>query len=156
MSNHGTVTRQDRVTVPSPGCLLAIMAPLLAVVLAAAVLMVMYNRQESANDRNEKEALQKTATQARLYAHEVLENDEYPGEAAVRDIAEQHDGRLTSYTRSSGSLTTTVRFFAEYKDTSMFGVSYSRAHRCYSVKFRKNTGGELRETTTPLEKCGPA
>ncbi|MFC8349558.1 hypothetical protein [Streptomyces sp. NPDC057280] len=157
MSDHGTVTRKDRVTVPSPGCLIAITAPILVVLIVASVLMLMYSRQESANDRNEKEAQRKTVSQAQSYAHDVAakSKDAYPGQEAATTIAEQHDGRLISYTPSGSSLATTVRFFAEYKDTSMFGVSYSRAHRCYSIQFRKNANGDLQETTTPLEieKC---
>ncbi|MDW4911018.1 hypothetical protein RB628_38310 [Streptomyces sp. ADMS] len=158
MSDHGTVARSDRVTVPSPGCLVAIMAPILAVLLVASVLMVMDYRQESANDRNEKEALRKTVTQARSYANDVLAKglDDYPGREAVRDIAERHDGRLISYGRSGGSLATTVRFFAEFEDTSMFGVSYSRAHRCYAFEFQRDAEGGLQEKTTPLEKCDVA
>lgn len=155
MSDHGMVTRQDRVTMPSPGCLIAIMAPILAVLIAAAVLMIMHSRQESANDRNEKEALRKTATQARSYADDVLAKaaDGYPDRDAVHEIAERHDGSLISYTRTDSSLATDVRFFAEFKDTSMFGVSYSRAHRCHSIVFRSDAKAGLQETTTALEKC---
>ncbi|KAF2775245.1 hypothetical protein STPH1_7432 [Streptomyces sp. OM5714] len=51
-------------------------------------------------------------------------------------IAEQYDGRLTSFERSEGQLATTIRFFGEYKNTSMFGTSYSMAYRCYSLLLR--------------------
>ncbi|WP_055526309.1 hypothetical protein [Streptomyces graminilatus] len=158
MSDHGTVARQNRVTVPSPGCLVAVMAPILAVLLVALVLMVMHYRQESANDRNEKEALARTVTQARSYTHDVVAeaSGDYPGQEAVRGIAERHDGRLIAYARSGGSLTNTVRFFAEFEDTSMFGVSHSRAHRCYSFEFRLDAERGLRERTTPLDKCDAA
>lgn len=160
MSDHATAARPDRVTMPSPGCLVAIIASILAMLLTASVLMAMHHRQESANDRNEKAALRRTVTQARSYAHDVLAKapDDYPGREVVHGIAERHDGRLISYSyaRSGGSLTITVRFFAEYEDTSMFGVSYSRAHRCYSFDFRRDAEGGLRERTTLLEKCDVA
>ncbi|MEU2429968.1 hypothetical protein ABZ611_10690 [Streptomyces sp. NPDC007861] len=158
MSDHGTVARQDRVTVPSPGCLAALMTPIVAVLLAISVLVIMHYRQEHANDRNEKEALRRTVTLALSYERDVLANarDGYPGQEAVRGIAERHDGRLISYAQSGGSLTTTVRFFAEYEDTSMFGVSHSRTHRCYFFEFRRDAKGRLQERTTPLEKCDVA
>jgi hypothetical protein len=55
----------------------------------------------------------------------------YPsGQEAVRSIAERHDGRLTSYARSEDRLATTVRFLAEYKNTTMFGTSYLPAYCC--------------------------
>ncbi|MEU2269574.1 hypothetical protein ABZ568_24870 [Streptomyces olindensis] len=154
MSNHGTVARQSRVTVPSPGCLTAIMVPILTVLIAAAVLMVMHYRQERANERNKAEALDRTAALARSYARDVAADPNgFPGQEAVRGIAERHDARLLSYARSKDSLTTTVRFFGEYEDTSMFGVSYSRAYRCYSVVLRKGAGGGPQARTSPLEKC---
>ncbi|MEV5355843.1 hypothetical protein [Streptomyces sp. NPDC052693] len=77
----------------------------------------------------------------------------FPGHETVRGIAERHEGRLLSYARSDDSLTTTVRFFGEYEDTSMFGVSHSRAYRCYSVVLRKAAAGVPQARTTPLEKC---
>jgi hypothetical protein len=154
MSDHGSVAPQHRVTVPAPGCLVALLAPIVAVLIAALVLMVMFHRQERANERNESEALNRTAALARSYARDVLAApDGFPGREAVRGIAERHDGRLISYTRSDRSLTTTVRFFGEYKDTSMFGVSYSRAYRCYSIVLRVGAEGALQESSTPLEKC---
>ncbi|GAP47647.1 hypothetical protein [Streptomyces azureus] len=154
MSDHGTVARHDRVTVPSPGCLAAVMVPIVAVLIVASVLMVMLYRQERANDRNEARALDRTAALARSYARDVAAvPDGFPGREAVRGIAERHDGRLISYARSGGSLTTTVRFFGEYEDTSMFGVSYSRAYRCYSIVLRRGAEGVPQARTTPLEKC---
>ncbi|GAA4341254.1 hypothetical protein GCM10023086_77450 [Streptomyces venetus] len=138
MSDHGTVARQHRVTVPAPGCLIALLAPIVAVLIAALVLIVMHHRQQRANERNESEALNRTAALARSYARDVLAAPNgFPDREAVRGIAERHDGRLISYARSERSLTTTVRFFGEYKDTSMFGVSYFRTHRCYSIVLRK-------------------
>ncbi|WP_143655973.1 hypothetical protein [Streptomyces sp. XY006] len=154
MSNHGTVARQSRVTVPSPGCLAAVMVPILAVLIAAAVLMTMHYRQERANERNKAEALDRTAALARSYERDVVTAPNgFPGQEAVRGISERHDGRLLSYARSEDSLTTTVRFFGEYEDTSMFGVSHSRAYRCYSVVLRKGADGVPQARTTPLEKC---
>ncbi|MFE9687718.1 hypothetical protein [Streptomyces sp. NPDC006285] len=154
MSDHGTAARQHRVTVPSPGCLIALLAPVAAVLIIALVLMVTHYRQERANDRNEAEALQKTAALARSYARDVLAVPHHPpGREAVRGIAERHDGRLTSYARSEGSLATTVRFFGEYKDTSMFGTAHSRAYRCYSIVFHRDAKDEPQEKTTRLEKC---
>ncbi|MEU3792793.1 hypothetical protein AB0F07_23820 [Streptomyces fructofermentans] len=158
MSDRGTVARQVRVTVPSPGCLVAVMAPILVALLVASVLMVMSHRQESANVRNEEEALARTVTQARSYGRDVLAqvSDDYPGQEAVRGVAERYDGRLVSYARSGDSLTTTVRFFAEFEDTSMYGVHHSRAHRCYSFTFQRDAEGGPREKTTQLEKCDAA
>ncbi|MFI8194706.1 hypothetical protein ACIF8T_39420 [Streptomyces sp. NPDC085946] len=122
--------------------------------IAALVLMVMLHRQERANGRNEAGALNRTAALARSYARDVMAVSPYPaGQKAVRSIAERHDGRLTSYARSKGRLATTVRFFGEYEDTTMFGTSYSRAYRCYSVVFRKDAAGAPQEKTTRLEKC---
>ena len=71
----------------------------------------------------------------------------------MRGIAERHDGRLLSYARSENSLTTTVRFFGEYEEASMFGVSHSWAYRCYSVVLRKGAEGVPQVGTTPLEEC---
>jgi phosphate/sulfate permease len=154
MSDHGTVARQHRVTVPSPGCLVALLAPIVAVLIAALVLMVMHHRQERANERNEAEALNRTAALARSYARDVMAVSQYPpGQETVRGIAERHDGRLTSYARSEGRLATTVRFFGEFEDTTMFGTSYSRAYRCYSIVFREDAAGDPQEKTSRLEKC---
>ncbi|GAA2768824.1 hypothetical protein GCM10010103_78680 [Streptomyces paradoxus] len=154
MSDHGTVARQHRVTVPAPGCLIALFAPIIAVLIAALVLMVMHHRQQRANERNEAEALNRTAAAARSYARDVAAApDGFPGRKAVRAIAERHDGTLISYARSKGSLATTVRFFGEYEDTSMFGVSNSRAYRCYSIVVRRGAEGVPQVKTTPLEKC---
>ncbi|MER7484071.1 hypothetical protein ABTX60_41670 [Streptomyces sp. NPDC126510] len=156
MSEHGTVARQRRVTVQAPGCLVALFAPIIAVLIAALVLMVMLDRQERANERNESEALNKTAALAGSYARDVMAlslSQDPPGQEAVRSIAERHDGRLTSYARAEDRLATTVRFFAEFKDTTMFGTSYSRAYRCYSIVFRENAAGDPQEKTTRLEKC---
>lgn len=154
MSHNGTVARQSRVTVPSPGCLAAIMVPVFAVLIAASVLMVMHYRQERANERNLAEALDRTAALARSYARDVAAAPNgLPGQEAVRDVAERHDGRLLSYARSDYSLTTTVRFFGEYEDTSMFGVSHSRAYQCYSIVLRKGAEGAPQVRTSPLEKC---
>lgn len=154
MSHSGTVAQQSRVTVPSPGCLAAIMVPVVAVLIAASVLMVMHYRQERANERNMAEALDRTAALARSYARDVAAApNDFPGQEAVRDVAERHDGRLLSYARSDYSLTTTVRFFGEYEDTSMFGVSHSRAYQCYSIVLRKRAEGALQAKTSPLEAC---
>jgi hypothetical protein len=154
MSHHGAVARQHRVTALSPGCLVALLAPIVAVLIAALALMVTHYRQERANDRNEAEALHRTAALARSYARNVLAVSQYPpGPEAVRGIAERHDGRLISYERSGDSLATTVRFFGEYKDTSMFGTSYSQAYRCYSIVFHEDAAGDRQEKTIKLEKC---
>ncbi|MFD5160464.1 hypothetical protein ACFWMJ_20715 [Streptomyces hawaiiensis] len=154
MYDPGTVARRHRVTVPAPGCLVALFAPIVAVLIAALVLMVMHHRQERANERNESEALNRTVALARSYARDVMAFSPYPpGHEAVRGIAERHDGRLTSYARSEGQLATTVRFFGEYKDTTMFGTSYSRAYRCYSIVFREGAAGDPQEKTTRLDKC---
>ncbi len=154
MSGNGTVARQSRVTVPAPGCLAALMVPVVAVLIAASVLMVMGYRQERANERNMAEALDRTAALARSYARDVTAAPNgFPGQEAVRDIAERHDGRLLSYARSEDSLTTVVRFYGEYEDTSMFGLSHSRAYRCYSIVLRKEAEGVPQARTTPLEEC---
>ncbi|MFF8638926.1 hypothetical protein ACF052_32580 [Streptomyces pilosus] len=154
MSHDGTVVRQSRVTVPSPGCLAAIMVPIVAVVIAVSVLVVMHYRQERANERNKAEALDRTAALARSYARDVAAAPNgFPGQEAVRGIAERHDGRLLSYARSETSLTTTVRFSGEYEDTSMFGVSNSRAYQCYSIVLRKTAEGVSQARSSPLEKC---
>lgn len=154
MSDYGTVVRQHRATVPAPGCLIALLAPIVAVLIAALVLIAMHYRQQRANEQNEAEALNRTAALARSYARDVMAVSPYPaGQEAVRGIAERHDGRLTSYERSEGRLATTVRFFGEYEDTTMFGTSYSRAYRCYSTVFRKDAAGDPQEETTRLEKC---
>ncbi|GGQ49597.1 hypothetical protein ACFFKE_08710 [Streptomyces mutabilis] len=154
MSDHGTVTRKLRVTVPSPGCLTVLLAPIVAVLIASVVLMGMHHRQQRANERNEADALNRTAALAESYARDALEVSPYPpGREAARRIAEQHDGRLTSYERSGDRLATTVRFFGEYKDTSMFGTSYSRAYRCYSVLFREDAHGEPHAKTSTVKNC---
>ncbi|MFF9333799.1 hypothetical protein [Streptomyces albogriseolus] len=154
MSHNGTVARQSRVTVPSPGCLAAIMVPLVAVLIAASVLMVMHYRQERDNERIKAEALDRTAALARSYARDVAAAPNgFPGQEVVRDIAERHDGMLLSYARSKDSLTTTVRFFGEYEDTSMFGLSHSRAYHCYSIVLRKGAEGVPQARTSPLEEC---
>ncbi|MEU1923825.1 hypothetical protein ACFW21_19760 [Streptomyces albogriseolus] len=130
------------------------MVPIVAVLIAASVLMVMHYRQERANERNKAEALDRTAALARSYAREVTAAPNgFPGQEAVRDIAERHDGMLLSYARSEDSLTTTVRFFGEYEDTSMFGVSHSRAYQCYSIVLRKGAEGVPQARTSPLERC---
>ncbi|MER7743308.1 hypothetical protein ABTX34_34220 [Streptomyces sp. NPDC096538] len=130
------------------------MVPVFAVLIAASVLMVMHYRQERANERNLAEALDRTAALARSYARDVAAAPNgLPGQEAVRDVAERHDGRLLSYARSDYSLTTTVRFFGEYEDTSMFGVSHSRAYQCYSIVLRKGAEGAPQVRTSPLEKC---
>ncbi|MFC9686463.1 hypothetical protein, partial [Streptomyces sp. NPDC056948] len=141
-------------TVPAPGCLVALLVPIVAVLIAALVLMVMHHRQQRANERNESEALNRTAALARSYARDVMAVSPYPpGQEAVRGIGQRHDGRLTSYARSEGQLATTVRFFGEYEDTTMFGTSYSRAYRCYSIVFREDAAGDPQEEATRLEKC---
>ncbi|MEU4012852.1 hypothetical protein AB0H30_30920 [Streptomyces pseudogriseolus] len=154
MSNSGTVARQSRVTVPSPGCLAAIMVPIVAVLTAASVLMVMHYRQERANERNKAEALERTADLAHSFARDmVVALNGFPGQEVVRGIAERHDGRLLSYARSEDSLTTTVRFFGGYEGTNMFGVSHSRAYHCYSIVLRKGAEGAPQAKTSPLEEC---
>ncbi|WP_454345658.1 hypothetical protein [Streptomyces albogriseolus] len=131
------------------------MVPIVAVLIAASVLMVMHYRQERANERNKAEALDRTAALARSYARDVAAAPNgFPGQEVVRDIAERHDGMLLSYARSEDSLTTTVRFFGEYEDTSMFGLSHSRAYHCYSIVLRKGAEGVPQARTSPLEKCG--
>ncbi|MPY58992.1 hypothetical protein [Streptomyces spongiae] len=134
------------------------MAPIVAVLLAAAVLMYMGHRQEQANERNEREAVRRAATLARSYAGDMLNElrDRYPSEARTRDIAQRHDGRLVSSTRSGESLTTVVEFFAAYEEASMFGTSYSRTYRCYSVVLQEDAKGVPQARTTLLEKCDVA
>ncbi|WP_431992434.1 hypothetical protein [Streptomyces albogriseolus] len=130
------------------------MVPLVAVLIAASVLMVMHYRQERASERNKAEALDRTAALARSYARDVAAAPNgFPGQEVVRDIAERHDGMLLSYARSDDSLTTTVRFFGEYEDTSMFGLSHSRAYHCYSIVLRKGAEGVPQARTSPLEEC---
>ncbi len=88
MSNNGTVAQQSRVTVPSPGCLAAIMVPIVAVLIAASVLMVMHYRQERANERNKAEALERTADLAHSYARDMVvalvAPNGFPGQEVVR------------------------------------------------------------------------
>ncbi|MDG9721088.1 hypothetical protein [Streptomyces sp. DH24] len=130
------------------------MVPIVTVLTAAAVLMIMHYRQERTNERNKAEALDQTAALARSYARDVAAAPNgFPSREAVRGIAERHNGRLFSYARSEGSLTTTVQFFGEYEDTSMFGVSHSRAYRCYSIALQKRAEGIPQARTTPLKKC---
>ncbi|WP_158239611.1 hypothetical protein [Streptomyces carminius] len=122
--------------------------------IATLALMFMGHRQERANERNEAEAINRTAVLARSYVRDVLAAPAgFPGREAVRGIAERHDGRLVSYVRSEGSLTTTVKFFGRYEDTSMFGVSHSWVHRCCSAVFREDAADGLRGKATRLEKC---
>lgn len=151
---HGTAVRDSRATVTSPGCLAAIMVPILTALIAAAVLLTMHYRQERANERNKAEALDRTAALTRSYTRDVAAAPHgFPGQEAVQGIAERHDGRLLSYARSENTLTTTVRFLGEYEDTSIFGVSHSRTYRCYSVVLRKGAEGVPQARTTPLETC---
>lgn len=155
---YGAPSRQARDGAPSRGCLLALMAPVVAVLLAAAVLMFLGHRQDQTNERNEQEALRRTATLARSYAGDIVNEsrDRYPSDARTRDIAQRHDGWLVSSTRSGESLTTVVEFFAAYEEASMFGTSYSRAHQCYSFVLGENAEGIPQVRTTPLEKCDVA
>ncbi|WP_327349997.1 hypothetical protein OG772_31265 [Streptomyces sp. NBC_01321] len=128
---------------------------MVVVVLIAATLLVLANRQDRANERNEQQALRRVASQARSYAGDMLDEakDHHPSEVRTRGIAQQHDGTLLSYTPSDDSLTTIVQFFETYEETSMFGSSYSRTYRCYSFLFQADTEGGTQKGMTPLQKC---
>ncbi|MFI8191973.1 hypothetical protein ACIF8T_24815 [Streptomyces sp. NPDC085946] len=154
MSDHGTVARQRRVTVLAPGCLIALMAPIVAVLIAALILMIAAHRQERTNERNEAEAAKRTEVLVRSYARAVMTASPYlDNPEVIHNIAEKHDGTLTSYRRSKSQLTTTVRFFGDYEYATIFGAEHSRAYWCYSVVFRKNAAGDLQQKITPLKKC---
>lgn len=154
MSNNGTVAQQSRVTVPSPGCLAAIMVPIVAVLITVSVLMVMHCRQERANERNKAEALERTADLAHSYARDmVVAPNGFPGQEVVRGAPRGTTAGFSLTRGREDSLTTIVRFFEEYEDTNMFGVSHSRAYHCYSIVLRKGADGAPQAKTSPLEEC---
>ncbi|MER8226394.1 hypothetical protein ABTZ58_39090 [Streptomyces sp. NPDC094143] len=130
------------------------MVPILMVLIAAAVLMVMCYRQERVNERNEAEALERTAALARSYAQDVAAAPHgFPGQKAVRGIAERHDGRLLSYARSENSLTTTVRFFGEYEDNEHVRRLALPGLPLLLRWAPEGAAGVPPARTTPLEKC---
>ncbi|MFF9124539.1 hypothetical protein ACF09J_14735 [Streptomyces sp. NPDC014889] len=156
-SGPGTRSRSDRDGIPAPGCLIALMAPLVAVALIAGTLMFLAHRQDRANERHEKAALERMARLTESYVGD-LSNEartRYPSEARTRGLARQNHGTLVSYTQSTRSLTTVVQFVAAYDEAVMFGSSHSQVHRCYSFLFEKDAEGGLRKRTTPLESCPP-
>lgn len=133
------------------------MVPIVLVLLAAGTLMIMAHRQNNANARHEKEALEQMARLVESYEDDVQDEarNSYPSQARTRVIAQQNYGTLISYELSDRSLTTLVEFFATYEDTSFFGTSISRAHRCYSFSFKEGVEGGPRRTTLPLQQCNP-
>ncbi|MFJ9150313.1 hypothetical protein ACIRP7_20010 [Streptomyces sp. NPDC102270] len=130
-----------------PGCMLALMAPVILVLLAGGTLMIVSHRQNDAEERHENEALEQIARHAESYEDDVQNEarNGYPSEDRTRAIAQQNHSSLISYGPSARSLTTVVEFFATYEDTSFFGTSPSRAYRCY-------VGGTVR-TTLALQEC---
>ncbi|MET8485940.1 hypothetical protein [Streptomyces tendae] len=133
------------------------MVPIALVLLAAGTLMIMVHRQKSANERRGEEALEQIARLVESYEDDVRNEarNSYPNEARTQAIAQQNYGILVSYEASDRSLTTTVKFFATYEDTSFFGTSISRAHRCYSFRFQEGVEGKPRRTMLPLQQCKP-
>lgn len=138
--------------------MMALMVPVVLVLLAAGTLMIMSKRQDSANERHEREALEQIARQTKSY-EDTVQNESrknYPSQARMRAIAQRSYGTLVSYEPSERSLTTLVEFFAAYEETSFFGTSVSRAYRCYSFRFHMGGGGGPHRTPLPLKKCNPA
>ncbi|MFJ5840279.1 hypothetical protein ACIQGO_26600 [Streptomyces shenzhenensis] len=131
------------------------MVPIVLVLLAAGTLMIMAHRQNSANERREKEALEQIARQAESYEDDVQDEgrNSYPSQARTQAIAQRNYGTLVSYEPSDRSLTTRVKFFATYEDTSAFGTSLSRTYRCYSFRFQEGAEGGPRRTTLPRQQC---
>ncbi|MCO4694490.1 hypothetical protein LRR80_00528 [Streptomyces sp. RO-S4] len=133
------------------------MVPIVLVLLAAGTLMAMAHRQNSANERHEQEALEQMTRLGESFADDVRDEarNGYPSQAQTRVIAQRNHGTLVSYEPSDRSLTTRVKFFATYEDTSFFGTSISRAHLCCSFRFEEGAEGGPRRTTLPLRQCNP-
>ncbi|WP_431954886.1 hypothetical protein [Actinacidiphila sp. bgisy167] len=133
------------------------MAPIVLVLLAAGTLMIMAHRQTNANERHEKEALDQMARFVESYEDDVQDEARisYPSQAQTRAIAQRYYGTLVSYELSDRSLSTRVKFFATYENTSFFGTSISRAYRCYSIRFQEGVESKPRRTTLPLQQCNP-
>ncbi|MFD8687185.1 hypothetical protein [Streptomyces sp. NPDC059651] len=133
------------------------MVPVVLVLLAAGTLTVMAHRQDSADQRREQEALEQIAGHVRSYEDVVRGEGRngFASRARAQDAARQYQGVLVSYARSDRSLTTLVRFFATYEDTGFFGVSATRAYRCYSIRFPEGAGGGPSRTAVPLKECRP-
>ncbi|MDX3799359.1 hypothetical protein [Streptomyces sp. AK04-3B] len=134
------------------------MAPIVLVLLAAGTLMIMAHRQDSANERHEKAALQQIARHTDSYK-DIMQKEarsSFPSQARTRATAQRNYGTLVSYKPAGGSLTTVVKFYAPYEDTSFFGTSVSRTYRCYAFRFQVGGGGTPHRTTLPLSNCTPA
>ncbi|MEU6608697.1 hypothetical protein ABZ922_27215 [Streptomyces shenzhenensis] len=131
------------------------MVPIVLVLLAAGTLMIMAHRQHSANERRERQALEQIARQAQSYEDDMQDEgrNSYPSQARTRAIAQRNYGTLVSYEPSHRSLTTRVKFFATYEDTSVFGTSPSRTYRCYSFRFQEGAEGRPRRATLPRQQC---
>ncbi|MFH9855232.1 hypothetical protein ACH4NV_17285 [Streptomyces althioticus] len=155
--SDGAPSRFDRGGVPAAGCMVALMVPIVLVLLAVGTLMVMSHRQNSANERKEHEALERTARLVESYEDDVWAEarNGYPSQAQTRAIARRNHGTLVSYEPSNRSLTTVVEFFATYEDISFFGTSESHAYRCYSLRFQDGVDGGPRRTKLPLSQCNP-
>ncbi|MEU1299434.1 hypothetical protein [Streptomyces shenzhenensis] len=131
------------------------MVPIVLVLLAAGTLMIMAHRQNSANERREKEALEQIAREVESYEDDVRDEgrNSYPSQARTRAIAQRYYATLVSYEPSDRSLTTRVKFFGTYEDTTVFGTSLSRVYRCYSFRFLEGAEGRPRRTTLPRQQC---
>lgn len=116
LSSADAPPRSDRGGVPAPGCLVALMVPIVLVLLAAGTLMAMAHRQNSANERHEQEALERMRRHVESFADDVRDEarNGYPSQAQTRVIARRNHGTLVSYEPSDRSLTTRVKFFATY------------------------------------------
>lgn len=154
-SSAGTPPRSYLGGVPAPGCMVALMVPIVLVLLAAGTLMVMAHRQDSADERREKEALEQIAGHVRSYEDAVRGEGRngFASRERAQDVARQNQGVLVSYAQSGRALTTLVRFFATYEDASFFGSSASRAYRCYSIRFQPGAGGGPSRTLVPPMEC---
>jgi len=156
LSSAGTPLRSDRSGVPAPGCLVALMVPIVLVLLAAGILMIMIHRQNSANGRHEHKAVEVITRNARSY-EDAMQNETrngYPSRARTLAIAKQHYGLVVSYQASDRSMATRVEFFATYEEKNLFGTSMVPATRCYSLSFQRDDSGTSHRTTSPLQPCG--
>jgi hypothetical protein len=137
--------------------MVAVMVPIVLVLLAAGTLMIMAQRQDRANERHEDEALQQLARHTKSYEDTVQKEarSSFPSQARTRAIAQGTYGTLVSYEPSHGSLTTIVKFFASYEETSFFGTSITRVYRCYSFRFQAGAEGGSHRRTLPLKQCHP-
>jgi hypothetical protein len=137
--------------------MVALMVPIVLVLLTAGTLMIMAHRQNSADERHEKEALEQTARHAKSYEDGLRDErlDSYPSQEWTRATAQRHSGTLISYAQSDQSLTTLVKFFATYRDISFFGGSTSRIYRLYLFHFQEGAEGGPRRITPPLQQCSP-